>query len=116
VFLSKVLIDGYEVVASGVVHLTGPSFQLIFDGMPVEFNFIKGEGAATYNFEPKGGGLSFNLIAFNNPLGEGQFEPIPIATTQGRDVKLTFFVNTVDVGASSRIFSYTLLMGAGVNG
>jgi hypothetical protein len=116
VFSSKVLIDGYEIVASGVVHLNGPSFELIFDGMPVEFNFIKGEGASTYNFEPKGNGLSFNLIAFSNALGEGKFEPISIATTQGRDVKLTFFVNTIDVEANTRVFSYTILMGAGVNG
>ncbi len=112
----KKFVNGYEVIDSGTIHVAGDSLQLVLDGMPIDILFKDDGGNARFITEVDGLSLKISLFNFNNPLGEGRIEPIGVATSQGRDIKLTFFSHTIDKAKSERVFSYTFLMGPQVNG
>ena len=111
----KALVNGLEVVASGIVHVMGPKFTIFLDSMPVEVNFLVDGFGMRYATEAMGAYVNLNLFNFQT-IGDGMLVPLGIANSNGRPVYITFWVNTVNVLQMAREVRYTVMMGPLING
>ncbi|MNE87665.1 hypothetical protein D3C80_1848920 [compost metagenome] len=111
----KALVNGLEVVASGVVHVVGPKLTLLLDLMPVDVNFFVDGLGMRYATEAVGVGVNLNLYNFHT-IGDGVLLPLAIANSNGRPVYITFWVSTVNSQHMAREFRYNILMGPSING
>ena len=111
----KALVNGFEVVASGIVHVVGSALTIMLDTMPIEVTFLSDLGGVRYSTEVKGVSVQVSLYNFLT-IGDGMINPVGIATAEGRQVYLTFWVNTINGPQQIREFRYTILMGPKING
>jgi hypothetical protein len=112
-FEVKASVNGYEVVSSGEIHAVNSPVDFVVAGLKLRIAFEEDEGAnARYESEQSGDVFILKLYNFKNSLGEGALSPIPFATTNGRDIAITFFVHTIPSPAGiARRFSYNFLLG-----
>ncbi|EGR2123796.1 DUF6864 domain-containing function [Vibrio cholerae] len=107
--------NGLEVLDSGVVHISTPDIEFRVDNLTIRFLFEQDSGSSRYEGQVEEGILVFRLFNFQNPLGEGLDEPVPIASIKGRELYLQFYVNSNLRGANGqkafREFKYTFLLG-----
>lgn len=111
----KALVNGFEVVASGIVHVVGNALTIMLDTMPVEVIFLSDLGGVRYTTEVKGASVQVSLYNFLT-IGDGMISPVAVATAEGKQIYLTFWVNTVNGFQQIREFRYTILMGPLING
>ncbi|MCP1464412.1 DUF6864 domain-containing function [Pseudomonas sp. S3E17] len=113
-FEVKAYVSGYEVVATGEVHALNSPIDFHITGLKLRFSFenIKDGTTARFASENVDGVLNIKLINFNNTLGEGVLSPLPIASIDGRDIAVTFYVHSMenDLGTARR-FTYCFLLG-----
>ncbi|MCF5547760.1 DUF6864 domain-containing function [Pseudomonas salomonii] len=110
----RAIINGLDVVASGIVHVVGPSITLMLDSMPVEIVFISDSLGLRYTSETVGASVRISLYNFST-IGDGMVVPVSIATSDGRPVYITFWVNTINAPQLARELRYTILMGPKFN-
>ncbi|HBC3560402.1 TPA: hypothetical protein KD093_004763, partial [Vibrio parahaemolyticus] len=100
---------------SGVVHISSPDLEFQIDNLKVKFLFVSDEGSPRYEGKVEDGVLLFRLFNFNNSLGEGLDQPVPIASIKGKELYIQFYVNSNLNGANGqgafREFKYTFLLG-----
>lgn len=108
--MSKVTVfnKGFELIYSTVLHVTNDEFKLVYDGLSLDVLFKDDGGTGRYSSSIVDGGVVLELFNMSNPLGEGALEPIPFARTSGREVRLSFFVNTVNKETKYRIVTINL--------
>lgn len=104
----KVTTSNYEVIASGLVHLTEPELTFNLANLILKFNFKSGSDGTRVDAEVIDGALIINLYNFDNSLGQGKIEPIEIGTLGGRRLFSTFYVNTSE--KNIREFKYTFML------
>ncbi|WP_095135439.1 DUF6864 domain-containing function [Pseudomonas sp. Irchel s3a10] len=110
----KAIINGLDVIASGIVHVVGPNITLMLDAMPVEIVFITDFLGVRYTSETVGHSVKISLYNFST-MGDGMVVPVSIATFDGRSVYMTFWVNTINALQQARELRYTILMGPKLN-
>lgn len=114
----KASIGSYEVVATGQIHAVDLPIDFVVNGLKLRFVFDT-DGAdkgSRYESEQVDGVFVIKLINFTNELGEGVLEPLVFATSENRDLAITFYVHTVKSGSKiGRRFAYTLLAGGAKN-
>jgi len=115
----KAYVNGYEVISTGEVHAQNCPVEFLIAGLKLKFVFetIKDGTTARYQSEDESGTLIIKLINFNNSLGEGVLSPLSIASAEGRDIAVTFYVHSMenDIGTARR-FTYCFLLGPEKNG
>jgi hypothetical protein len=105
----KVTTSSYEVIASGVVHITEPEVTFNLANLTIKFVFKSSSDGTRLNAEVIDDALVISLYNFNNSLGEGKIEPMEIGSLGGRRLFSTFFVNTPE-GNDIRQFNYTFML------
>jgi hypothetical protein len=113
--LVKAFVDGYEVIDSGVIHLTGTTVEFVVDGLPIEVLFKIENLPPKYAVTIEGYKVVLTLSDFSSKEGQGLIEPLVVASSQGRDIKMTFFVQTLP-DSHYRIMSYAFLLAPNLNG
>lgn len=111
-FNIRKIVDGMEVIDTGVLHTKGDSITFYIDDFRLEFKFItlndnsnpkvKSE-IVVENEKPN---LIVELYNFNNPLGSGFLHPTEIVEIGGIKIFLTFFLRYIE---GEREFTYSLL-------
>jgi hypothetical protein len=104
----KITSNGYEVIASGVVHITEPEIKFEVANLTVQFQFRKDTGGGRFEGEIDNNKLIIKLFNFANSLGEGKLEPVEIGTLDNKRLYATWYVNTIE--NSLRQFSYTFML------
>jgi len=104
----KITSNNFEVILSGVVHITEPEVKFEIANITVHFQFKKDTGGGRYKGEIDGNKLIINLFNFSNSLGEGKLDPVEIGTLGDKKLFATWYVNTVQ--NSYRQFSYTFML------
>lgn len=108
----KISSAGYEVIASGVVHLTDSEVKFDLSGLIIKFRFASDSGTTRLDASVINSELIITLYNFSNSLGEGKIEPIEVGTLNGKRLFSTFFVTTPQ-NNNLRQFNYTfMLMGS----
>lgn len=107
----KINVGKYEVIYSGTFHVADCQVDLVFEGVKLEVVFKNDGGEPRYTSTVKndGFGVLLELNNFNNAFGEGKLDPIPFVISNGHEVKLTFFVHTLDKEKNLRSLTLTLL-------
>lgn len=96
--------DGWELVFSVTVHLCSSMVTVVYEGLPLDIMFKKdAAGEVRYSSSISGVRCVLELFNFTNPIGEGKFEPISFAYSEGRQVNLTFHVQTLNAETSNRV-------------
>ncbi|MGZ9738056.1 DUF6864 domain-containing function [Pseudomonas sp. GNP012] len=103
-------INGWEVVGSGFLHVSGTFARIVFDDMPVIIRFESDGGGTRWEFEPSDKDITLTLYNFDSQAPQGKIEPVVMAASAGRDIKMTFVVQTLNKELNLRIFSYTFLL------
>ncbi|MBH3399153.1 hypothetical protein I5S60_06190 [Pseudomonas fluorescens] len=103
-------INGWEVVGSGFLHISGTFARIVFDGMPIEIKFESDGDSVRYDFTPSDKDMTLTLYNFDSQAPQGKIEPVVMAASGGRDIKMTFIVQTLNKELNLRIFSYTFLL------
>ncbi|MBC3336611.1 hypothetical protein HU732_09930 [Pseudomonas proteolytica] len=118
-FEVKASVKGYEVISTGEIHAVECPIDFVVAGLKFRIAFKDDFSSPTsrYVSEIIDQTLVLNLYNFNNSLGEGVLEPLIIATTNGRDIALTFYVFSIPspLGVGRR-FSYAFLLGGKKDG
>ena len=107
-FPMKITTSEYEVIASGVVHLTEPEVKFSIANLVIKYQFKTDSDGSRFGAEVINDELIISLYNFNNSLGQGKIEPIEIGTLGGRRLFATYFVNTPE--ANIRQFNYTFML------
>lgn len=109
-FPLKITTSGYEVIASGVVHLTEPEVKFSLANLIIKYQFKSDSDGSRFGAELVDDELVISLYNFNNSLGQGKLEPIEIGTLDGRRLFATCFVNTPAGNGDIRQFNYTFML------
>ncbi len=105
----KVSTGNYEIIASGVAHLTDNEVKFELANLVIKFEFKSDEKKEPrFNGEVIENQLIITLYNFSNTLGEGKIEPLEIGTLQNRQLFATFYVNTIK--DNLRLFNYTFML------
>jgi len=104
----KVFTAGYEVIASGVIHLSTPEVRFEIANLVIKYVFKSDSDGTRFGAEESNNELVISLYNFSNPLGEGKLEPMEIGTLGGRQLFTTCFVNTTE--RDMRQFNYSFLL------
>ena len=104
----KVSTAGYEVIASGVVHLSEPEVKFEVANLVIKYLFKSDSDGVRFGAEEINNELVISLYNFSNSLGEGKLEPMEIGTLGERKLFATCFVNTTE--KNIRQFNYTFLL------
>ncbi|XAZ48375.1 DUF6864 domain-containing function [Pseudomonas simiae] len=110
----KAYVNGYEVIATGEVHSLNWPIDFHVAGLKLRFSFeiTKDGTTARYASEDDNGVLDIKLVNFTSVPGEGVLVPIPIATIDGRDIAVTFYVHSMESEKGMlRRFTYCFLLG-----
>lgn len=105
----KITTSGYEVIASGLVHLTEPELKIELSGLKIKYRFSSDNEGTRLSSDIIDNELILTLYNFNNPLGEGKLDPIEIGNIGGRKLMATFFVVTPQL-SNLRQFGYTFML------
>jgi hypothetical protein len=106
-------IGGRTVLTSGIVHVEGDQpINVQISNLFFVFKFAKDDGGSRYVGEAKEGELILTLYNHSNSLGEGFLSPISVANLDGKQLSLTYFVNTLDNLRGARRFEYVFYLGA----
>ncbi|MFH6953751.1 DUF6864 domain-containing function [Pseudoalteromonas sp. XMcav1-K] len=105
----KVTTSSYEVIASGVVHITEPEVTFNLANLTIKFVFKSDSDGTKLEAEVVDDALIVSLYNFNNSLGQGKIEPMEIGNLDGRRLFSTFFINTPD-SSNVRQFNYTFML------
>ncbi|MCR3986104.1 hypothetical protein NUK49_21760, partial [Aeromonas caviae] len=97
-FPVRVTIPGYQVIASGIVHLSSTEVKFELANLVIKYKFISDSSGVRFDAAVINNELIINLYNFNNGLGEGKLEPTEIGTLG--DKKL--FLITHDPQPASR--------------
>ncbi|EJG0913753.1 DUF6864 domain-containing function [Vibrio parahaemolyticus] len=103
--------NGLEVISSGIVHLTTPELTFKIDNLTLKFEFKEDDKGGRYEGKVEDNILKMTLFNFKNSLGEGNPDPIPIASVKGKQLYITYYVNSFN-GGEMREFHYTFMLGA----
>ncbi len=104
----RITTSGYEVIASGIVHITEPEVKFNLANLIIKFLFKTDSGEPRYNADVVNEELVISLYNFSNTLGEGKIDPVEIGTLGGRRLFSTFFINTTELNI--RQFNYTFML------
>lgn len=118
-FEVKASVKGYEVVSTGEIHAVECPIDFVVAGLKFRIAFKDDSSSQTsrYVSEIIDQTLVLNLYNFNNSLGEGVLEPLVIASTNGRNIAITFYVYSIKGPAGvGRRFSYAFLLAEQKNG
>lgn len=118
-FEVKASVNGYEVVHTGEIHAVECPIDFVVAGLKfrVAFKDDSSNTASRYISEIVDQMMVLNLYNFNNSLGEGVLEPLVIASTNGRNIAITFYVFSMKGPAGTgRRFTYAFLLGEQQNG
>jgi hypothetical protein len=108
-FPLKVIINNYEVIHSGIAHMTGSEIKFELANLVVLYRFKKDSGEGRYEGEVgENNTLIINLYNSSNSLGEGKIEPVEIGTLGGKRLYGTWFVSTIS--NDLRQFHYTFML------
>ncbi|HCG8549714.1 TPA: hypothetical protein N2898_004599 [Vibrio parahaemolyticus] len=107
------VVDEKEVLTSGIAHLDGTkSVSLKVEDLSIKFLFENDGSGSRYTGRAIGNTeLELTLWNFNNSLGEGKLDPIPIGQLEGKKLFLSFYVNTLSEKENVRRFEYVLYLG-----
>ncbi|WP_369522493.1 DUF6864 domain-containing function [Stutzerimonas degradans] len=109
----KITTSGYEVIASGVVHLSMPEVKFSLANLVIKYEFKSDSEGSRFSAEVVDNELVISLYNISNSLGQGKIEPVEIGTLGGKRLFATWFVNTPLGSGDIRQFCYTfMLMGA----
>jgi len=98
--------NGWELVHSVTLILASNTVTVTYAGLPLDIVFKQdNSGEIRYTGTPQGSRWNLELINFSNSIGEGMFDLIPFAEQEGRDLSITFFVQTLSVEANSRVLT-----------
>lgn len=97
---------GWELVHSVTIILSSDTVTVTYAGLPMDIVFKQDNTREIrYTGTPKGDRWVLELTNFSNAFGEGKFDLVPFAEQDGRDVRISFFVQTLNVEESSRVMS-----------
>lgn len=105
----KITTSGYEVIASGIVHLTEQDVKFSLANIVIKYLFKTDSGGLRLSAEVVSDELVISLHNFNNSLGQGKIEPIEVGTLDGRKLFATFYVNTNEANVRQFIYTFMLL-------
>ncbi|PUA27406.1 MAG: hypothetical protein B0W54_12555 [Cellvibrio sp. 79] len=106
----KITTGGYEVIASGIVHLTESELKFYIGGLTIKYRFNSDNEGERFEAEIINNELIIKLFNFSNPLGQGRIDPVELGIINGRKLFATFWVDTPDLMSNHRQFSYTFLL------
>ncbi|MFQ2043403.1 DUF6864 domain-containing function [Aeromonas veronii] len=102
--------NNLEVISSGVVFLTTPKVTFNIDSLVLHFIFQDDNKGGRYEGKAENNELTITLYNFKNSLGEGNPDPISIATVNGRQLYVAYYVNSLN-GGEMREFRYSFMLG-----
>lgn len=102
---------GLELVYFTTIHIANSFVGVVYDGLPLDIIFKKDDGMVRYHSRSMGPRVMLELFNFNNSLGEGMLDPIPFAESNGRDIKMSFFVQTLNAETFNRVISLNFFAG-----
>lgn len=105
----KTFFGEYEVVHSGLVHVSGDKLTLMISGLPLNILFISDGKGSRWEIGNAHPAFELRLFDLNGALPEGRIDPVAIASDDDGDILMTFLVSTIDSVRSFRSFEYTLL-------
>lgn len=104
----KIITAGFEVISSGVVHLSEPEVKFVIGNLVFKFRFKTESGDTRFVANVVDNEMVIDLYNFKNALGQGQLKPLEVGRIADRILFITFFVNTIDI--DHRQFSYTFML------
>lgn len=104
----KITTGKYEVISSGVVHMTDSEVKFELANLTIKYRFLTDSEGPRYKGEVSGEELIINLFNASNSLGEGKLDPVEIGTLNGKLLFATWYVNTIQ--NQVRQFSYTFML------
>ena len=105
----KITTGGYEVISSGIVHITEPEIKFQLANIVVKYRFMSDSGGGRFQGEIVDNELVINLFNSTAVLGDGKLEPVEIGTLGGRKLFATWYVNTVENNIRQFIYTFMLL-------
>ena len=106
--LLQITTKEYEIISSGVVHLTEPEVTFKLGGLVVRYRFKLDLNKPRFIGEMINNELIITLYNSNNITGEGKIDPVEIGLLDGKRLFTTWFVETFE--QNLRKFSYTFLL------
>lgn len=98
--------SGWELVHSVTVLLDSSKVTVTYEGLAMDIVFKHDNtGEVRYDGNQKDSRWILELLNFTNAFGEGKLEPIPFAVSDGRDVNISFFVQTLNVETFNRVLT-----------
>lgn len=107
-------VNGLSVLSSGVIHISSNwpiNFEIQGLKLQVRFNENPTFSVSRYESKVEDDVWLLYLTNFSHTTGEGLYVPIPIATLGGKQLSMTFSVETISREEGIRKFSYTFLLG-----
>lgn len=107
-------VNGLSIISSGVVHISyNWPINFEFQGLKMQVVFVENASLQVSRYESKveNGIWMLYLTNFSHTTGEGLYTPIPIATVDGKQLSLSFSVDTISKDDGLRVFSYTFMLG-----
>lgn len=107
-------VNGLSIISSGVIHISSNwpvNFEL--QGLRMQIVFLENASLQVSRYESKVENdiWMLYLTNFSHTTGEGLYTPIPIATVEGKQLSLSFSVDTISRNDGIRVFSYTFMLG-----
>jgi intein/homing endonuclease len=107
-----------EVIGNGIVQVSN-SQQLILniDNLKMSFCFSSDTNnpSSKWSSVVEGDTLVWQLVNFNNSLGEGVLNQIKIGALNKRELFATFYVWTIDKNQGFRNVNYVIYLGRTIN-
>ncbi|NIE73051.1 hypothetical protein F3J45_01035 [Pantoea sp. Ap-967] len=107
-------VNGMSIISSGVVHISS-NWPINFEvqGLKLQVIFVENSSVKVSRYETKveNGIWNLYLTNFSHTTGEGLYSPVPIATVEGKQLSMTFSVDTISRNEGLRVFSYTFMLG-----
>lgn len=106
----EVSVGGMDQVASRVIHLSQPSFNLKLGAVAINVRFISDDGKNRWEIGPDedGKSLLIKLFNFKSRVGVGKVKPIFIGSTGEYELWITFFVETLSAENDERVVSLNI--------
>lgn len=111
----KIKSAGKDVVSSGSCHtFDNKNLEVEIAGLRFIFEFLSdSEGQRIEKEVANETSLKLKVYNFDNSLGTGTTNPIPMGTVSGRRLYMSFLVHTLSK-ESSKLFTYTFFLGEDV--
>jgi phenolic acid decarboxylase len=103
---------GWELVHSVTMILSSNMVTVTYAGLPMDIVFKQDStGEIRYIGTAQGNRWVLELMNFSNSMGEGMFDLVNFAEHDGRDLSISFFVQTLNVESNSRVMSLNFFKG-----